>query len=199
MLVEEVEGVKYEELVRWSSRTASMRAGQGARGRRGQGADPALRGRRPGVDVLQRQGPLPGQGDRDRRVGGHPRPGLRRPWAGPIDDGPADHPREAAGHQRHPDQSLRPRLPLRVHPDRDFVHRRAQHARARAEAPDLLRDRASRTPAIAAQIARQAKVRGIGRELRRRLRGHGHHLRGGQLLHPGLPARRAPSSGRCCS
>ena len=109
----------------------------GARDRRGSDRRPgAGRHRRPEPARHERPRPRRGRphGSRARSDRPHPRrlrPSDRR-WA-------AGATRRLPRRQRFADQSRRARPPERVHRDRDLGDRRPQHARARAEAADLLR------------------------------------------------------------
>ncbi len=67
----------------------------------------------------------------------HARPRLRRPWPS-ARRRPADRSREARPDLRPADQPGGARLPRRLHPDGHQLDRRAEPARARAEAADLL-------------------------------------------------------------
>ena len=78
----------------------------------------------------------------------------------PIDGGPPLIPDKVLDVNGTPLNPVARRLPGGIHPDRHFRHRRAEYPGARAKAAHLFRQRACRMRSLAAQIARQAKVRG---------------------------------------
>ncbi len=116
----------------------------GARGPRRQSSGPGLRGDER-ADPRPGPGQVPGEGDADRRLARHRGPGLRRLRAHDRRR-PRHHPGEEPRHQRVPDQPGGPRLPDRVHPDRDLHHRRPEHAGPGPEASHLLRLRPPSRP-----------------------------------------------------
>ena len=97
-------------------------------------------------------------------------------WAVPSTAGPDILPEKRMDINGQPHEPGGPQLSAGVYPDRHFRHRRAEHPGPRAEAAHLLRPAACPTRNLAAQIARQAKVRGTDEPVRRGLRRHGHHL-----------------------
>ena len=89
--------------------------------------------------------------------GGHAGPGVQR--HGPAHRRRPRHPgRRVPGHQRPAHEPRRPGLPQRVHPDGHLHHRRTEHPGPGPEAAHLLSGSGLPHAALAAQIARQAKV-----------------------------------------
>ena len=82
----------------------------------------------------------------------------------PIDGGPAVIAEKTHEHQRYADEPGGARLPCRIYPNGHFRHRRPQYARARAETADFSPGSGLPHKELAAQIARQAKVRGAQEE-----------------------------------
>ena len=78
----------------------------------------------------------------------------------PKDGGPDIIAEKTDGHQRTAYEPGGQRLSVGIHTDGSIGHRRPEHSRKRTEAAYLLRLLDFLTPNLAAQIARQAKVRG---------------------------------------
>ncbi len=199
LLVEDVDGRQ----VRGTGRGRAARRGRsGAAGCSRSNEDTALvqlfegtTGRR----RRQREGALPRAGASSSGSRPTCSAGSSTGSGGRSTTGPRSSPREKRDINGNPHQPHRPRLPHRVHPDRHLVHRRAEHAGARAEAADLLAASACRTPSWPRRSPARRRCWERRSDFAVVFARDGHHLRGGGLLHRRLPDARAPSSGRSCS
>ena len=190
IFVKNVHDVAYNEMVVDPHARRRAPLGPGARGLGRHRRHPGLRGHA-GHRRRQDRGPLPRRGRQDRRLARAARPRAQRHRQADRRRR-ADHPREAPRHHRRADQPVHARAAGRLHRDRHLRHRRAEHAGARPEAPDLLGLRPSGQRARGADHPPGAGQ--VGRGVRHRLRRDGHHPPRGRATSCSSSRRRARSS-----
>ena len=159
MLVDQVEGVTYNELVEIRQASGELRRGKVLEVNAGRALVQLFESSN-GLQIDSATARFLGHGielNCEHRYAGsrirrHGQPARRRAAA---------HSRKAQGYQRRAAQPRCPRLPQRVYPDGRERHRRSQHAGARAEAARVQRQRPA---ACAARHADCPSGEGAGRE-----------------------------------